>query len=56
MFAKYIKLIITKGSHTIDVGTGKGIKIFDLANYYRLKLKFKFKESTNEESRKLYCK
>ena len=46
----YKKLIITNGSHTIDVGTGKGIKIFDLANSLSSKLKFKFKESTNEET------
>jgi len=46
----YKKLIITNGSRTIDVGTGKGIKIFDLANSLSSKLKFKLKYSTNEET------
>ena len=45
----YKKLITTKGSFTIDVGTGKGIRIIDLVNSLSPKLKFKLKESTNEE-------
>ena len=45
----YKKLIITNGSFTIDVGTGKGIRIIDLVNSLSSKLKFKIKESTNEE-------
>ena len=42
-------MITTKGSFTIDVGTGKGIRIIDLVNSLSPKLKFKIKESANEE-------
>ncbi len=45
----YKRLIDRKESCTIDIGTGKGIKIVDLANSLSPKLKFKLKDSSNEE-------
>ena len=45
----YKRLIPIKGSFTIDVGTGKGIKIIDLINSISPKLNFKLKGPTNEE-------
>ena len=46
----YKKLILIKGSFTVDIGTGEGTRIIDLARCLSPKLKFVLKNSLNDET------
>ena len=46
----YKKLTIIKGSYTVDIGTGEGTRIIDLAKSLSPKLKFVLKNSSTEET------
>jgi FlaA1/EpsC-like NDP-sugar epimerase len=46
----YKKLLINKFSGIIDIGTGRGVKIFDIIKYLGLEKKIKFISSINEDN------